>query len=55
MKVELVELPDAKMVHKFLTIGQEYEVIRELGNGYVIQTSDPDLRIVILKSRFKEV
>lgn len=55
MKVKLVELPDTKSVHKFLSIGSEYDVIRELGNAFVIQTSDPGLTVAILKSRFEEI
>ena len=47
----LNSLPDVKSVHEFLTVGQDYEIIRTVGNGVVIQTSNPDLRIVILSSR----
>jgi hypothetical protein len=48
----LLSLPDVKSVHKFLTVGQDYEIIRILGNGIVIQTSDPKLQVVILATRF---
>jgi len=48
----LNSLPDVKSVHKFLTVGQDYEIIRTLGNGIVIQTSNPELQVVILATRF---
>ena len=49
----LNSLPNVKSVHKFLTVGQDYEIIRTIGNGVVIQTSNPDLQILILASRLE--
>ena len=49
----LNSLPNVKSVHKFLTVGQDYEIIRTIGNGVVIQTSNPDLQILILVLMFK--
>ena len=49
----LNSLPDVKSVHKFLTVGQDYDIIRTVGNGVVIQTSDLNLCIIVLASRFE--
>lgn len=45
-------LPDCKAHHKFLEVGKQYEVLRIVGNGFVIQTSNPELQVVILQERF---
>lgn len=47
----LNSLPDVKSSHEFLTVGQDYEVIRAIGNGVAIQTSKEDLQILILATR----
>jgi hypothetical protein len=48
----LNSLPDCKSVHQFLELGGKYEVLRIIGNGFVIQTSNPDLQVCILQERF---
>lgn len=48
----LNSLPDAKGVHDNLTLGKNYEILREIGNGVVIKLDNKDERIVILKERF---
>ena len=45
-------LPDCKAHHQFLDVGKQYEVLRIVGNGFVIQTSNPELQVVILQERF---
>lgn len=46
-------LPDCKAHHQFLEVGKQYyEVLRVIGNGFVIQTSNPELQVVILQERF---
>ena len=47
----LNSLPDVKSTHEFLTVGQDYKIIRIIGNGVVIQTSKPDLQILIVATR----
>jgi hypothetical protein len=51
----LTALPDCKAVHKDLTIGANYEFVREIGNGVEIVTDDPETRIILLRSRFDPV
>lgn len=56
----LIELPDAKFVHlqqtdepdKYFTIGKDYPIMREIGNGVVVQANNGD-DMIVLKSRFK--
>lgn len=50
----LISLPDCKDHHKFLTLGKDYEIIKEIGtNGVLIQSDDPELKLILLKERFK--
>lgn len=51
----LISLPDLKFIQAggFLTLGKDYPILRELGNGYVIQ-SDKEDTLLVLQSRFKE-
>lgn len=50
MKLTLKELPDAKFIAqnpgKFLTVGNEYEVVREIGNGVVVKDNQGEALIV---------
>lgn len=52
MKKKLVSLPDAKLFHKVLTIGKEYEIKSVFGNGFVIDTDD-GAPIIILQERLE--
>lgn len=49
---QLVSLPDCKTVHRFLTVGQYYVVVGSMGNGLIVQTSDPYVRLLMLDTRF---
>jgi len=53
--VILIELPDVKKFHPILTLGKDYEVLRVIGNGVVIQPDSGDDRLLLLTSRFMEV
>ena len=56
----LNSLPDWKGCHQYLEIGKAYEVLKIVGNGFVIQTSsmdkegNPDQQIVVLQERFSK-
>jgi len=50
MKKTLIQLPDWKKAP--VTVGREYEILKEFGNAYVIK-SDDDMSIMILQSRFQ--
>lgn len=56
MMLTLRELPEtkAKVFHEYLEIGKEYEVLGEIGNGYIIQPEGCKDRIIILASRFSK-
>jgi hypothetical protein len=55
----LLEYPDNKSARQHLTLGKDYAVVRELGNGLVIEADNstpesPNFH-TLLASRFKEV
>lgn len=52
--MKLADLPDCKIVHAALTIGKEYPILGTVGNGVVIQSDDPEMKIIILASRFDD-
>lgn len=51
--MKLISLPDCKKFHSLLTVGKEYKILDNLGNGYVIETDNSEDRIIILKERFE--
>lgn len=48
----LTSMPDAKPIRPFLSLNTDYEILSVLGNAFVIQTSDPELKVAILQERF---
>jgi hypothetical protein len=49
----LISLPDSVMVRKRLTVGRQYEILREVGNGVVVMADDGKDLIFVLTSRFE--
>ena len=50
----LVSAPDAVKVAQRVTVGKRYNVIREVGNGYVVMSDDWKTELLILTSRFED-
>jgi hypothetical protein len=48
----LISLPDCKTHHPLLKLGKEYEILRRIGNGVVIQPDSGDDTLLLLESRF---
>lgn len=51
--MKLISLPTAKWSAQLLTLGKDYEIIKILGNGVVIQSDDSEITLWILKERLE--
>lgn len=49
----LISSPDSVMVRKRLTVGQQYKILSEVGNGVVVMADDGKDLILVLTSRFE--
>lgn len=55
--MRLKELPDAKFIHQapadmWLTVGKVYPIVREIGNGVVVQANNGE-QVILTKARFE--